>query len=191
MRGRIVVGAVAAVVLAIVLAWTLTDGPPRPRLVPTSTTAGAERGPTPVVATVYRPAFLPVGFQLVGERGGPAGQIAGPSATATPVPVGRAYLLHYERVRADGASDSLDVLTVERPEDPADATTTTATRFTEAQTTVVQVRGHEALIVTTTLAGPVRTLTWTEAPGLQLRIVSTGEITVDELRQIAESLQAD
>jgi len=190
-RGRILAGVIVAVVVAIVLAWTLTDGPPRPRLVPTTDTAPAATGPasaTIAVATVYRPAFLPAGFRLVAERGGPADQIAAPSATDAPVPVGDAYLLHYERARDDGALDSLDVLTVEEPDAPDGAGTTTSSRLTAAQTTVVRVHDHDALEVATTLEGPVRTLTWTEAPGLQLRIVATGQITTDELHQVAESL---
>jgi hypothetical protein len=189
-RGRIALGTVVAVIVAIVLAWTLSDGPPRPHLVPTTATPPVTSSvPVAAITTVYRPAFLPAGFVLVGERGGPAGQIAASTGAGAPVPVGDAYLLHYERPR-DGGPDSLDVLTVQRPDGTDDGTTTSRAVETQAETTVVQVHGHEALQVTTTLPGPVRLLTWTEAPGLQLRVVATGQITEDELRQVAESLAA-
>jgi hypothetical protein len=190
---RIVVGAVVAVVVAAVLGWTLSDGPPRPRLLPATTAPAATGGTaTVVVATVYRPEFLPTGFKLVAERGGPADQFAGPSPEDAPVPVGDAYLLHYERPRPDNPPDSLDVLTVERPEDPdAASTSSTTPRVTDAQTSVVRVHDREALEVTTTLPGPVRILTWDESPGLQLRVVATGQITVDELHAVADSLRAE
>ena len=190
-RARVVVvGTVVAVVLAVVLLWTLTDGPPRPRLVPTTATAAppavTPAAATVVVATVYRPAFLPAGFRLVAERGGAAEQIAGATGGA-PVPVGDAYLLHYERDRGDGPSDALDVLTVEGDDD----TTATSARPTAARTTVVHVHDHDATEVETTLPGPVRIVTWDEAPGLQLRIVATGRVSTDELHQVADSLRPD
>jgi hypothetical protein len=191
------VGAVVAVVVAIVLAWTLSDAPPRPRLVPTTATppASTNAAATIVVRTVYRPSSVPAGFELVGERGGPAGQVAGPTASEAPVPVGDAYLLHYERARGDGPADSLDVLTVEQPDDDDGGDdgggTATSARATAAQTTVVQVHGHQALEVQTTLPGPVRTLSWDESPGLHLRVAATGRITTDELHRVAESLAPD
>jgi hypothetical protein len=193
----VVVGSVVAVVVAAVLTWTLTDGPPRPRLVPTETTTPRSGdAATVVVSTVYRPHYLPAGFVLVSERGGPAEQIAAVDGQPGVV-VGDAYVLHYERRRDDAPPDSLDVLTVERPDDTASDATSDAAEpsraagSTGAVTTIVRVHDRDALEVTTTLPGPVRTLTWTEAPGLRLRVVATGNISVDDLHAIAESLAAD
>lgn len=175
-------GGAAAVVAAVVLAWVLTDGPPRPQLVPTTATS-APPASTPiraVASTVYRPRPVPAGFALVFERDAPEGPDA--------------HLLHYERPRAGQLPDSLDVLTVQpvqqvQPVQPgADATTTSRPAGTDAVTTPVRVHGHDGVEELTTLPGPVRTLTWTEAPGLQLRIVATGAISVDELHRVADSL---